>query len=157
VRSKDPGRRALCSNPKFISSTSVLNKDSLALQAINQEDEEATADMQDAEVAFYWDGGGYVKNGGAAWFESNRRAGVMFVILAVIGCGSAAVTQFQFYGDDLTDTPLMSYYHCNLPHDNSSIGLCAFIFLWMALLTLPLLAWRFLPVFKVPPETRLER
>ena len=41
------------------------------------------------EVAFYWDGGDNVKNGGAAWFETNRRAGVMFVILAVIACGSA--------------------------------------------------------------------
>ena len=60
---RDPGPRTLCqsSDPKIMfCSTSGLNKDSLALKeaAINRGDEEATADMQqDAEVAFYWDGG----------------------------------------------------------------------------------------------------
>jgi hypothetical protein len=78
----------------MLRSTSGLNKDSLALKeaAINREDEEATADMQqDADVVFYWDGGDYMKNDGAAWFEKKRRAGVMFVILAVIVCGSAVI------------------------------------------------------------------
>jgi hypothetical protein len=130
--------------------------------AINREDEEATADMQqDAEVAFYWDGGDYAKNGGAAWFENNRRAGVMFVILAVIACGSAvdacgsvALTQFQFYGDNFADTTLlMSHCHCNQPHDNSGMDFRVYVLLWMALLTLPLLAWQFLPVFKMPPPS----
>jgi predicted outer membrane repeat protein len=146
-----------------------LNKDSLALKeaAINRGDEEATADMQqDAGVAFYWDGGDCAKNGGAAWLENNRRAGVMFVILAVIACGSAviacgsaviacgsaAVTQFQFYGDNFADTTLlMCYYHCNQPQDNIGMALRVCVLLWMALLTLPLLAWRFLPMLKIFP------
>jgi hypothetical protein len=157
-------------------STSGLNMDSLALKeaAINRGDEEATADMQqDAEVVFYWDGGDCAKNGGASWFKNNRRIGVMFVILAVIACGSAviacgsaviacgsvviacgsvAVTRFQFCGDNFADTTLlMSYYHCNQPHDNSGMGLRVYVLLWVALLTLPLLAWRFLPVLKIFP------
>ena len=169
---RDLGPRTLCqsSDPKIIfCSTSGLNKDSLALKeaAINRGDEEATADMQqDAEVVFYWDGGDYAKNGGAAWFENNRRAGVMFVILAVIACGSAviacgsaviacgsaAVTQFQFYGDNFADTTLlMCYYHCNQPQDNIGMALRVCVLLWMALLTLPLLAWRFLPMLKIFP------
>jgi hypothetical protein len=59
----------------MLCSTSGLTKDPLALQeaATNQEDEEATADMQEVQgVAFYWDGGDYVKTCGAAWFENTE-------------------------------------------------------------------------------------